>query len=115
MSDTFIPAANVWVGEYPYLDKVRQTAVFHGEQGEHLPTSQEAVRNSRRGFPPDYYRQICRFRGVIWVPVKSGRRPCLCLCRSVSSTLLRVSASATTTEPPAFFLLGPLQILHRRL
>lgn len=25
MSDTFIPAANVWVGEYPYLDKVSQT------------------------------------------------------------------------------------------
>lgn len=23
VSDTFIPAANVWVGEYPYLDKVR--------------------------------------------------------------------------------------------
>lgn len=22
VSDTFIPAANVWVGEYPYLDKV---------------------------------------------------------------------------------------------
>lgn len=24
VSDTFVPAANVWVGEYPYLDKVRQ-------------------------------------------------------------------------------------------
>lgn len=22
VSDTYIPAANVWVGEYPYLDKV---------------------------------------------------------------------------------------------
>ena len=23
VSDTFVPAANVWVGEYPYLDKVK--------------------------------------------------------------------------------------------
>lgn len=24
VSDTFVPGINVWVGEYPYLDKVRQ-------------------------------------------------------------------------------------------
>lgn len=23
VSDTFIPDANIWVGEYPYVDKVR--------------------------------------------------------------------------------------------
>lgn len=27
VSDTFIPAANVWVGEYPYLDKVSQATI----------------------------------------------------------------------------------------
>lgn len=25
VSDTFVPAANVWVGEYPYLEKASET------------------------------------------------------------------------------------------